>query len=139
MLFLFSILNRLNQIVILPCLNSSKVLSLFSLTYVSYYFGSFFVPYYDPDNLIKLKSLFSLPFTIWTDWTISLFITWGIWKRFDWVWWLSLFWSFYELLNWIFLTLSLRSPHYFPVIPTLLWLGFLLILLLPWTRKQCTN
>lgn len=123
-------------------INTSKIASSAAAFYVIFILGGIFVHYFITGEAYTLRYSLTLP-SVWAASLVGLAIAWGLWNQFNWAWWLGLAGASYMLLRVIWRILEFLSqgiPMKLGVITVLiLMLGFLIILLLPTTRRQCVR
>lgn len=125
--------------------DNGKLASLIAVFYVLFFFGGIFVHFFISGEVYTLKYSLSLLRT-WLAAIGGLLIAWGLWRHYRWSWWLGLVAVIYQLYGispkivkyWPFENFSLSTAIGINVI-FILFSIFLVLLILPSTRKVCSK
>ena len=125
--------------------DSGKWASIIAVSYVLFFTGGVFVHFFVTGDTYTLKYSFSLPGT-WLAGGAGLLIAWGLWRHFRWSWWLGLIAVIYQLSRLTPRIIKLWSSENITPwsimgmnVVFALFAAFLIVLILPSTRKVCSR
>lgn len=119
----------------------AKIAGLIALTYAIVFFGGIFFHYFLSGDLFTLKYSLGQP-RVWLVLVATLVLAWGLLQRYVWAWWLSVAGVLVQLYGSSSIVLKhVAHNNHIPtgvLVVLALLISFLVVLLIPRTRKECS-